>query len=316
MLKIAVVGTGIIAKSHIDAINELDSFKLVAVCDVNEQKAKAYSEEYNVPYFLNYKDIPARVECDAVILNLPHCLHCEASVFFLEAGIHVLCEKPMANTIEECDKIIEASVKNNKKFVVGHVMRYVAGNKYVKDIYESGELGKLVMYTENRTINYFQDSRPGWFFNKKLAGGGIMMNYGAHTFDRLFSIMEGASITSISSSCGNVKNDYDVEGHAQFLAQFDNGVSAAVTFSGYASQTYDCYFYFTNGAIHITPTYVKIDRDDGKGFVTVDVTSEIFVEQLLAFRERVMDRESASPDGKHGRKIIEAIQKIYGDNNI
>lgn len=316
MIKVAMVGTGIIAKSHIQAINKLDSFRLVAVCDVNEEKAKSFAEENDVPYFLNYKDIPENVECDAVILNLPHWLHCEASVFFLEHGIHVFCEKPMANTVEECDRIIETAEKCGKIFVVGHVMRFAAGNKYVKKIYESGELGKLVTYTENRTINYFQDSRPKWFFNKKLAGGGIMMNYGAHTFDRLFSIMEGANITSISSNCGNVKNDYDVEGHAQFFAQFDNGVSAAVTFSGYSAQTYDCYFFFTEGAIHTTPHSIEIDRNDARGFQPVEVTADTFADQLTDFGERIMGRHSTSPDGIYGRRIIETIQKIYKDNDI
>ena len=114
MLNIAIVGTGIIGLSHIAAIKTLDNCRLCALCDINESVVKPLAEENGVPYFLDYKDIPKSIQCDAVILNLPHGLHCESSVFFLENGIHVLVEKPMANTAEECEKMIEASRKTGK----------------------------------------------------------------------------------------------------------------------------------------------------------------------------------------------------------
>ena len=99
MIKIAVVGTGAIAAAHIRAISKLPQCELVALCDLNEARVKELSEGLGVPYFLNYKDIPTAVDVDAVILNLPHGLHVSAAVFFLEAGVHVLVEKPMANAI-------------------------------------------------------------------------------------------------------------------------------------------------------------------------------------------------------------------------
>ena len=75
MIKIAIVGTGIIGIDHIKAIAQVREAELCALCDVNEEVVKKLSEEYNVPYFTNYKDIPGNVEVDAVILNLPHFLH-------------------------------------------------------------------------------------------------------------------------------------------------------------------------------------------------------------------------------------------------
>ena len=70
MLKLAIVGTGIIMKSHVTAINQLDDVELVAVCDVNEEKAKRYSEQCGVPYVLDYKELPSKIDFDAVLLNL------------------------------------------------------------------------------------------------------------------------------------------------------------------------------------------------------------------------------------------------------
>ena len=109
MLKIAIVGTGIIVKHHIFAIGQLRDIEIVALCDVNEEKAKLYSEQCGVPYVLDYKELPSKFDFDAVILNLPHGLHCEVSEFFLDAGKHVLVEKPMANSLEECERMIAAA---------------------------------------------------------------------------------------------------------------------------------------------------------------------------------------------------------------
>ena len=135
MLNIAIVGTGIIGLSHITAMEKSNSCRLSAICDVNEEVVKSLAKEKNVPYFLDYHDIPSStVEVDAVILNLPHFLHCEATVFFLEHGIHVLCEKPMANTAQECDLMIQASEKSGKKLGIGHVQRFLPANQYEKSV--------------------------------------------------------------------------------------------------------------------------------------------------------------------------------------
>ena len=140
MIKIAVVGTGIIGIDHLNAIKSSDKCELVAVCDNKEDVAKDIGERYSVPYFTDYHDILDNVEADAVILNLPHFLHCDVTVYFLEKGVHVLVEKPMANTVEECDRMIEASKKSGKKLAVGHIQRFFESNKEVKKIVESGKL--------------------------------------------------------------------------------------------------------------------------------------------------------------------------------
>ena len=313
MLKIAIVGTGIIVKSHLKAFAQLDDIELVAVCDINEEKAKAYSEEYGVPYFLDYKEMPGKVDFDAVILNLPHGLHCPVSEFFLDAGKHVLVEKPMANTVEECDRMIAAAKRNNKKLAVGHIQRFMPSIKTVKQIYESGELGKLCMYTENRTVNYFDPSRPRWFLDKKMAGGGVVMNYGAHAFDKLFSIMGDVKITSLDSQCANYQNDATIEGHAQFFAKFDNGVTAAITFSGYTNTGYEAYYYFTNGALKVMNHNIEINRGVGKGFEPItppqDLTS--FAEQLNEFHKYIKGEPSNVPTAEYSRRVIEAIERVF-----
>jgi len=247
MLNIALIGTGKMAVSDLSSIAKSTTVRLAALCDINEEVVKDLAKKYNVPYFLDYHDIPSSsVEIDAVIINLPHFLHCESSVFFLENGYHVLCEKPMANTVEECDRMIEAAEKSGKKLAVGHLQRFFSTTQFVIDKIKSGELGKLCMYGETRSVNYFAESRPKWFLSKEKAGGGIMMNYGAHAFDKIFSIF-GAQDIEVASAIANVKTENDIEGQAQFIVKLADNVSAAVTFSGYSTSFHQTCYYFEKG---------------------------------------------------------------------
>lgn len=315
MLKIAIVGTGAIAGLHIKAIEALPECELVALCDLNEPKVKELSEQLNVPYFLDYKEIPSKVECDAVILNLPHGLHMPASIFFLDNGIHVLVEKPMANTVEECDAMQAAADRNGKKLAIAHIQRFFDVNRVVKEIIDSGELGKPCMYVEQRSINYFLPSRPAWFTNKKMSGGGIVMNYGAHAFDRLF-YTTGARPVSISASCQNFINDRDVEGHAQIFAKLDNGMSAVVTFSGYSTVVYEIYYYFTGGALKLSGTsgiFIKRESDKDWSAVPFEKTSGEFVGEIREFCKYVNGEPSIIPDYEYSRAVIKAITEAYND---
>ena len=316
MLKIAIIGTGAIAGAHISAIARLDNISLVALCDVNEERVRTLAEENKVPYFLDYKEVPVNVACDAVILNLPHGLHAPAAIFFLENGIHVLVEKPMANTVAECDAMYEAARKSGKKLGIAHIQKYFPVNKKIKSIIDSGELGKLCMYNEQRSINYFLPNRSPWFTDKKIAGGGIVMNYGAHAFDRL-CYTTGSSIKEVRGFCNNFLNDKDVEGHAQIIALLENGVSATVTFSGYSAVDYLVYYYFTKGALRAMGTSrLEIIHEGEKKWTPVEVEpgGNEFKEEINDFYEFIKGESAEIPNYEYSRAIIDAITKAYGES--
>lgn len=309
-MKIAVIGTGIIGQSHLSAISNYDNFTLCAVCDINEDSAKAYGEKYDVPYFTNYRDIPAKTDAEAVILNLPHWLHCEVTEFFLEQGLHVLVEKPMANTVAECDRMLNAAKRSGKKLAVAHVQRFMQANRKVKEIYDSGELGKLCMITEFRTIDYFRPQRPKWFLDKKLSGGGIVMNYGAHALDKIYYVMNCRPV-SIRASVGNLKNDCSIEGHAQIHIQFENGICANIAFSGYSNAGYETVYYFTDGALKVVDgTKLFVRSNTTWEPVALDI-KDSFLMQLDAFYNLISGLPSESVDGEYGRDVITAIEEIY-----
>lgn len=312
MINIAVIGTGAIAADHLKAIANSERCRLCAVCDINQEKANSVAEEYSVPYFTDYKDVPDAVKPDAVIINLPHGLHCESTVYFLEHGVHVLVEKPMANSVAECDVMLAAAEKSGKKLAVGHIQRFIEANRKVKEIIDSGAYGKLCMFSENRTVDYFEPTRPKWFLDKKVSGGGIVMNYGAHVLDKLFYIL-GTNNAKVTSCVGNYKNNAEIEGHAQFLLEFPNDISAAVTFSGYGHSDYNSIYYFTDAALKVENS-VNLSINTGDGWNTVNSRNNFaasMAAELDEFCKYINDEPCNIADGIYSRSIISVIEKIY-----
>ena len=311
MLKLAVVGTGIIGAEHLKAIRMSENIELVALCDINEEVVKGLAAEHGVPYFLDYKEIPEKTDAEAVILNLPHGLHCESTVFFLEAGLHVLLEKPMANTSAECETMIAAEKRSGKRLGIGHIQRFGNAHRIVRDYVRSGEIGKLCAIEELRSINYFTPDRPRWFFSKKHAGGGLVMNYGAHFLDKVLYVT-GSQVRGVDARCGNLKNDEEIEGHAQFFVDLECGVSASATFSGYAGVGYETLFIFTDGAIKIRGGARPFINTDGNWVEIPDAVDRLnFVRQLEEFRKMVCGEENEMPTAEYGRDIIKTIEEIY-----
>ena len=310
MINIAVIGTGIIGREHLKAVKESRYFNLVAICDVNEEKAKAYSSEYGVPYFTDYRDIPTKTNAKAVIINLPHGLHLEASLFFLSAGLDVLLEKPMANSVHECEQMLDAASKSGKHLAIGHIQRFFSANRFIKDAISSGRIGKLFAINELRSINYFSPDRPKWFFDKKMAGGGIVMNYGAHAIDKMLYIT-GESVEEISSVCGSFVEGAEIEGHAQFFVKLSGGVSVTVTFSGYSSVGYESFYVGTKGAIKLLGGVVYLCENGEWRAVFDERDNGYMLRELDEFARLLMGEENEMPSGEYGKQIISAIERIY-----
>lgn len=312
MFRIALIGTGKIAHTHIRAINNLENVEVAALCDVNEKVVKPLAEELGVPYFLDYHKMPGNVECDAVIINLPHFLHCESSIFFLENGINVLLEKPMANSVEECDKMIAAEKKSQKKLAIAHIMRFYNPIKKLKEFITSGELGKLCMVSDMRHEDYFVSSRPRWFLDKKLAGGGVTMNFGAHFFDKMFYLLD-CYPTEISASCANMKEEFTVESQAQIFAKFPCGVSATFMVSGYQYIPQQSYYIFTDGALRTDGMEISIKRSGDTEWTELESTYDVysFAREIDSFIKYVNGEESDIPTSEYGREVIKAIEKVF-----
>lgn len=313
MKKFGIVGAGIIAASHKRVLLKNNSCELVAVCDIVAEKAEQIAEGTNARVYTDYKAMQEAEQMDAVIINLPHFLHKEVSIYFLERGIAVLVEKPMANSVEECDAMIAASQKTNTPLAVGHVQRYYECYRKLKEMMAAGRLGKLCLMTETRNVNYFAPNRPRWFLNKKQAGGGIVMNYGAHTLDKML-YTTGLSVESVTAAGQNFLTNDDVEASAQIFLRLSGAVSATFTYCGcHVPTQYETYFYFTDGVAYIRGGSELWISEHGSALekIELDYDKDYFVPQLEEFLKLMDGEESEAVTPEYGREIISVLERAF-----
>ena len=307
MIRIGMVGAGGIALSHAAAIKKNQDCKLTAVADINRERADALAAQFGALSFTDYKAMDCE-KMDAVILNLPHYLHCEVSVYFLEKGVSVLCEKPMACTLEECDEMIAAAKKSGKHLAIGHVQKYYTAVKEIKSIIENKTYGDLTMITESRCKDYLKN-RAKWFLDKRTAGGGIAMNLGAHSIDRIL-YTTGLCVEEVHALTANPISGDDVEINAQLLLKLSGGVSATVSLCGthVPKEEHETVYYFTDGIVKMRGDKLLV-FENGE-FVEKCEGYPLIERQLAEFLKLLRGEESEICTPEYGREIIRILKEV------
>ncbi len=142
-LKIGIIGCGSIAKHrHMPEYHASSGAVIAAVCDINEGRAKGFADLYEAKAYTDYRELLDDTDIDAVSVCTPNYLHAPISVAALNAGKHVLCEKPMATSMEEAQDMIEAAHKNGKKLMIAHNQRFVPSHKKAKELIARGKREK------------------------------------------------------------------------------------------------------------------------------------------------------------------------------
>ena len=185
-LRVAVVGCGDVSVVHLDAVTSSPVARLVAVGDTDPGRARAASERHGVPAFADHRDLLEQVRPDVVHISTPHDQHAQVAVDCLVAGVHVVLEKPLAHTLAEGTRIVEAARANPRtKIAVCFQNRYNAPVRAARDLIASGDVGDVLgssaLVAWHRTPAYYA-ARP-WRGTWSASGGGVLMNQAIHTLD-------------------------------------------------------------------------------------------------------------------------------------
>jgi predicted dehydrogenase len=202
-LKMGIIGVGGIAQSrHIPSFLALsDHVTIEAISDVNEQTAKSVAERFQIPtIFTDYREMFKTV--DAVTICTPNKFHAEMTVAALQAGLHVLCEKPMAMTLEECEKMLDAANKSGKVLAIAYHWRFMKESKAAKTLILENSIGQPMVV---RAKALRRRKVPGWgvFTNKELQGGGSLIDYGCHFLDLSLWLLGNPEVSEVSGSAYN-----------------------------------------------------------------------------------------------------------------
>jgi UDP-N-acetyl-2-amino-2-deoxyglucuronate dehydrogenase len=181
----ALIGCGDVSAIHLEAIAALDGIELAAVCDTDPDRLDAAAKALSVPGFADHRQLIDSVRPDVVHICTPHDQHAQVAIDCLEQGVHVITEKPLAHTVKDGLRLIEAAEQNPAKIAVCFQNRYNAGVAAIHRLLTSGAVGEVtgagatVMW--HRTAEYYRD-RP-WRGRWSTSGGGLLMNQAIHTVD-------------------------------------------------------------------------------------------------------------------------------------
>jgi predicted dehydrogenase len=187
-LRVALLGSGAVTNLlYRPVLQEIrNEIELVGVADLNRQSAEQLLKEFpSAKFFTDYHPMLEQLRPDAVIVALPHFLHKPASLEALRMGIHVFCEKPMAITSEECDQIQAAVRETGRVFCINLFRRWFPSVQEIKRMVDAHVLGALTSFEATEGAPYGWPAMSFSFFDRKISGGGVLMDSGVHTLDLL-----------------------------------------------------------------------------------------------------------------------------------
>lgn len=246
-IKIGIIGAGNIAQTaHMPAYLKQKDVEIVAICDINEKRAKEVAAKHDIKYALtDINDITAIDEIDAVSVCTWNNAHAKAVIAAANAGKHILCEKPMAMTVAETEAMAEAVRAKDIVFMMGFVNRFRSQVQVLKSLAESGRFGDI--YYAKTGLLRRRGTPLGWFTDLAKSGGGPVIDIGVHAIDLTWYLMGKPQPISVSATVHHAIGDYKTKGVSRWCAfdtddlVFNTEDSAAglVRFANGASLTFD-----------------------------------------------------------------------------
>lgn len=230
-LRFGVVGCGAIGPTHAGALQQIADAQLVAVADLIPERAANTAKKFDISrIYADARDLFADPDLDAVCICTPSGMHAEHAVAALEAGKHVLVEKPMEISLEACNRMIAAAHRAGKVLSVICQHRFDSASMLVKDAIDSGRLGRIVMATADvkwwRTQAYYDSG--DWRGTFAMDGGGALMNQGVHTVD-LIRWLVGDVVSLYAQTRTAAHERIEVEDIAAAVLSFAGGAVGTLT---------------------------------------------------------------------------------------
>lgn len=199
-MRFGLIGLGGIGQVRKAAIEQSPDCSLTAVFDINKDVAAQLGSD--VRFFDTVDALLAADVCDAVIISTPTNFHLEQSIAAMQSGKHVIVEKPMASSVEECKKMLEVSRQTGKVLTVGFNHRYFEAIKEMREAIQSGAIGKLSYIRAYAGHTGLSEFKSPWMYDKDVMGGGTLMDNGIHVLDLTQHLMGG-----VNSVCGVATTD-------------------------------------------------------------------------------------------------------------
>lgn len=237
-VRVAILGCGGMAGGHARRFAANPDAEVVALCDVSADIVKAFCDNHlrgvepQPAFYTDPAEMYAKAKPDAVTIVTPHTLHFEHGMQALEAGCHVLMEKPMVTDSQQAHKLAAKVKETGKVFVVGYNTPCSPEFKYLRKLMRSGELGKLEVVSGWLSQDWRNGTKGRWRQEPALSGGGQMYDSGAHLFNSLVWLVE-QDVAEVQAFVDNMDTPVDINGTVNI--KFVDGTLATIAISGNCS---------------------------------------------------------------------------------
>lgn len=298
----------------------VDDSELVAVMRRDRAKAQVFAARHSAKWA--YSDVDALLvdeEVNAIYIATPPYLHCEHTIRAARAGKHILCEKPMALTVEECQRMIDACRQAGVTLMIAYYRTFFPNIVRMKGLMDEGAIGDVVLARVNCTAYYnpTQHDLSSWRVNPEISGGGVLMDIGSHRIDLLQYLM--GDVVSVRGYAETVHLDVDVDDSAVFTLRFASGAHAVVNINwnvGFLVD--DVEVYGTEGCLRCSPlnsgnlTLEKSGDRFELDRVPLPFTHTGLIEDFV---NHLKTGEPIRCTGEAGLKTNAIIAQIYGDGS-
>ena len=283
MFNIGIIGCGKIAQvRHIPEYAAHPQARLWGYYDLNQDRARELAEQYGGKVYPSWRDLLADPDIHAVSVCAANNAHAEITIAALEAGKHVLCEKPMATTLAECEAMVAAAQKSGKYLMIGHNQRLAKAHARARKLVEEGAIGDIVTF--RTTFGHggpetwsVDPGKATWFFDKKKAAMGAMADLGIHKTDLIQfltgqRVVETTAVVTTLDKKGPDGRLIGVDDNAVCIYRMSGGAVGTMTASWtyYGAEDNSTILYGTRGIMRIydDPAYsIKITTADGENIL-------------------------------------------------
>jgi predicted dehydrogenase len=319
MIKFAITGAGFISKVHAKALQTLPNAELVSVVERFSKTAQPFMAQFGVKN--HYKTVNELLEndsIDALIIATPNSLHAPQAIAALNAGVHVMVEKPMAMNSQEAHLMVVASQRSGALLMVAHCWRFDPEVLWLRKQVDVGRLGKLI-----RTKGYgvhVNWGPSGWFIQKKWAGGGAMADMGIHAIDTARFLLGDPMPESVYARIGTYYKEIAVDDTGIILINWRGGVQSYIE-AGWWQPHADgpeaaTQIYGSQAFGQLFPTYLQGQsgkEDPGFAYPRKEhAPQSLYDQQLSYFLQCITDHTPPSPGGVEGwvnMRIVDAAYK-------
>ncbi|HLZ58271.1 MAG TPA: Gfo/Idh/MocA family oxidoreductase [Ktedonosporobacter sp.] len=199
-VRVGIIGLGFGGETALKCYKQLPNVEVVALAGLEEEKLKSLGETYNVPYLYRYyEELLARDDIDAVSIAVPNFLHAPVALAALERGLHVLCEKPLADTVANAELIVQAATRANRVLQVVFNHRERGDIQVLKRYIDEGKLGQIYYAKAHWMRRRGIPGAGSWFVSKKMAGGGPLIDLGVHVLDMALYLLGEPEVLTVSA---------------------------------------------------------------------------------------------------------------------